>query len=133
MDRNPPANSETQGLIDRSAAARSCLTGEVRALRQRLDVPARIRGSLQHHPATWMISSLATGLAASLVWHRNPRPAAKPGRGIPAKLLGLAWTATRPLVKIWLGDQVKNWLAGQGLPSPANRLLARLSKTPKSL
>ena len=139
MDRNPPENAEIQRLIDLSAAARSCLTGEVRALQHRLDVPARLRGSLTSHPATWMFGSLATGLATSLLWQRNPRAGnsppttAKPSRGIPSKLLGLAWVATRPMMKIWLGDQLKNWLAGQAFRSPAGRLLARLSTTPKSL
>lgn len=132
MDRKSPAHAEVQRLIELSAAARSCLHGEVRALRRRLDVPARLRGSLQHHPATWMFGSLASGLAASLVFRRKP-PTAKPSRGIPAKMLGVVWTASRPLVKIWLADQVKNWLAGQALPAPASRLLARLSPTSKSL
>ena len=133
MDRNPPANSEIQRLIDLSAAARSCLTSEVRTLRQRLDVPARLRGSLFKHPASWMCGSLTTGLAASMLWRRKPATTAKPARGLPAKMFALAWTATRPLVKIWLGDQVKSWLAGQAFPAPASRLLTRLSATSKSL
>lgn len=132
MDRKSPDSSDIQRLIALSAAARSCLHGEVSALRRRLDVPARLRGSLQHHPATWMLGSLVSGLAASFVFRRKPS-SVKPSRGIPAKMLGVAWTASRPLMKIWLADQVKNWLAGQPLPAPASRLLARLAPTSKSL
>jgi len=101
------------------------------ALRRRLDVPARLRDSLQHHPASWLFGSLASGLAASWVFPRKP-PTPKPARAIPAKMLGVAWRASQPLVKIWLGNQVKNWLAGQPLPEPASRWLSRLSPTFKS-
>lgn len=137
MDRKSPAIPEIQRLIHLGAAARSCLMGEVGALRQRLDVPARIRGSVHDHPATWMFGSLAAGLAASCLFRRkNPSPNSptpQKSRGIPVKLLAMAWTASRPLVKLWLAEQAKNWLAGQPLPSPASRLLARLSPTSKSL
>ena len=131
MDRKSSNHPEIQRLTELSAAARSCLQGEVCALRRRLDVPARLRGSLQTHPATWMFGSLASGLVASFALRRKPS-SPKPARGIPAKLLGVAWTASRPLMKIWLADQVKNWLAGQPLPESASRLLSRLSPTTKS-
>ncbi len=133
MDRIPPANPEIQRLIDLSAAARSQLTLEVRSLKQRFDVPARLRGSLQQHPTGWLLGSLASGLAASLMFRRNPPPSSRPKtRRLPARLVGMAWTAARPLAKIWLGDQVKNWLMGQALQSPSNHLLTRFVPTSKS-
>jgi hypothetical protein len=112
MDRKLPENPEIQRLIQLSAAARCCLESQIIALKQRVDIPSRLRGSLAHHPASWMIGSLAAGLATSLAFHRKPSTENK-RRGIPATLLGLTLTAARPLVKVWLADQVKHWVAGK--------------------
>ena len=133
MDRKLPKNQEIQRLIRLGAAARSCLGDEVVLLKQRLDVPARIRGSLKDHPAGWVLGSLASGLAASLLFRLKPRAVEKKHRGLALTLLGLALTAIRPMAKVWLTDQVKNYLAGQSrastakaspssLPHPANPL-----------
>ena len=121
MDRKLPENPEIQRLIQLSAAARSCLKCETIALRQRLDIPSRVRGSLKDHPAGWILASLASGIVASFVLRRNP-PTTTKRRAIPGILLGLTLTAARPLVKIWLGDQLKHWLAGHAFPAPASRL-----------
>jgi hypothetical protein len=131
MDRKSPQKPEIQQLIDLSAAARSCLTCEARALRQRLDIPARIRNSVKCHPASWLLGSLASGIAASFAFRRKPRTTLA-SRRTPSKMLGFVWTAARPLVKIWLADQVKHWLAGQAFTSPAGFLQARFSPTRKS-
>lgn len=133
MDRKLPKNQEIQRLIRLGAAARSCLGDEVVLLKQRLDVPARIRGSLKDHPAGWVLGSLASGLAASLLFRLKPRAVEKKHRGLALTLLGLTLTAIRPMAKVWLTDQVKNYLAGQSrtstakaspssLPHPANTL-----------
>lgn len=112
MDRKPPHNQEIQRLIRLSETARSCLESEAISLRQRLDVPTRIRGSLKSHPTAWLLGSLASGLAASLFFRRSPAPTEKKHRGLPLTLLGLALTAVRPLARVWLTDQVKNYLSG---------------------
>ena len=132
MDRIPPANPEIQQLIQRSAAARACLTGEAVVLRRRLDFPARIRHSLMDHPAAWGLVSLASGFAASLVFRRKPASRGH-HQSIPATLFGLTLTAARPLLEIWLGQQLKQWLAGPSCHALAGRLLTRPSPTSKSL
>lgn len=129
MDRKLPEHPEIERLIRQSEISRAYLGSEIVALRQRLDVPARIRGSLKEHPTGWLFGSVASGLAASLFFRRKPAPAKKP-RGIPGVLLGLTLTAVRPLVKVWLGDQLKLWLSGKtpsigALPAPS-------SKSPKA-
>jgi hypothetical protein len=132
MDRKLPENPEIQRLIHLSAAARSCLKCETIALRHRLDIPSRVRSSLKNHPTGWILASLASGLAASFVLRRKP-PTTNQRRAIPGILLGLTLTAARPLVKIWLGDQLKHWLAGPAFPAPASRLPAHSSATSNSL
>jgi hypothetical protein len=132
MDRKLPANPQIQRLIRRSAAARCRLEVDATALRQRFDIPSRIRGSIKEHPSVWWLASLASGFAASWVFRRTP-PTGKKHRGIPATLLGLTLTAARPLAKIWLGDQVKHWLAGPSFPSPARRPPPQPARFSKSL
>jgi hypothetical protein len=122
MDRKLSETQEIQRLIRLSEASRSCLDAEATALKHRLDVPARIRGSLAQHPTSWVFGSLASGLAASLMFRRKPAAAAgKKRRGIPGVLLGLTLTAARPLVRVWLADQANRWLTGasSGLSIPS--------------
>lgn len=121
MDRKLPKDQEIERLIRLGEAARSCLEHEAVLLKQRLDVPARIRGSLKEHPAGWLLGSLASGLAASLLLRLKPRrPAEKKHRGLPLTLLGLTLTAIRPIAKVWLTDQVKSYLTGQTRAVAAN-------------
>jgi hypothetical protein len=132
MDRNLPEKPEIQRLIQLSAAARSCLKREATTLRHRLDIPSRVRSSLKDHPTGWILASLASGLAASFLLRRKPPPTTK-RRAIPGILLGLTLTAARPLVKIWLGDQLKHWLAGHAFTAPESRLHSLSSTTSNSL
>jgi hypothetical protein len=117
MDRKLPKDQEIQRLIRLGEAARSCLEQEAVLLKQRLDVPSRIRGSLKQHPAGWLFGSLASGLAASLLLRLKPRPQEKKRRGLPLTLLGLTLTAVRPIAKVLLTDQLKNYLTGQSRAS----------------
>jgi len=121
MDRKLPENPEIQRLIRLSEASRACLESEAVALKHRLDVPSRIRGSLHDHPSAWLFGSVASGLAASLMFRRRPA-APKKRRGISGALIGLTLTAARPLAKVWLSGQLKqlavNSFAGNTQSSP---------------
>lgn len=110
-----------------SEAARASLGRDASALCRKLDVAARFRDSLRRHPASWLLGSLASGLAASFLLRpaRTVASAAAPG-GFPLKLLGLTLTAARPLAKVWLANQAKQWLASRteaarSRPIPPNR------------
>jgi len=105
---------------------------EATALRHRLDIPSRIRGSLSDHPSAWLLASLASGLAASFLFRRKP-PIATNRRAIPGILLGLTLTAARPLAKIWLAKHLKHWIAAHAFPSPASRLHSHPALTSNSL
>lgn len=116
MDRKLPENPEIRRLILLGDAARSCLSHEAAALKHRLDVPSRIRGSLKSHPTGWLFGSMAAGLATSLLFRRRPSKsvgAEIKRKSLPLALLGLTLTAVRPFAKVWLTDQVKNYLSGQ--------------------
>ena len=113
MDRKLSKTQEIERLIRLSEKSRACLGSEAASLKQRLDVPARIRGSLKQHPTGWLLGSLASGLAASLLFRRKTVVKEKKHRSLPFALLGLTLTAVRPFAKVWLTDQVKNYLVGQ--------------------
>ena len=111
MDRKLSEKAEIERLIRLSENARSCLESEAARIKQRFDIPARIRGSLSAHPTSWMFGSLASGLVGSLLFSRRRKPAAQTSRRSAAGiLLGLTLTAARPLAKVWLSNQAGRWL-----------------------
>jgi hypothetical protein len=123
MDRKLQQRQEIERLIRLSDSARAGLEAEAELLRQRLDVPARFRSSLKNHPTGWLVGSLASGLAASLLFGRRPQVVAeKKRRGLPLTLLGLSLTAVRPLAKVWLTNQVKQYFAAQRAGPPQDQL-----------
>jgi hypothetical protein len=111
MDRKLQQAQEIERLIRLGEAARSSLEVEAISLKQRFDVPARIKDSLKSHPTGWLVGSLASGLAASMLFSRRPPAREKKNRSLPLTLLGLSLTAVRPIAKIWLTDQVKQYLS----------------------
>ena len=108
-------------LIGQATAAREVLFTEAKTLRHRLDVPARIKGSLSEHPSAWMLGTAGVGLLASMVFRRRPAREAKKSRGTSSVLLGLALTAARPLVKSWLTGQLGRWATGFTSTPPISR------------
>jgi hypothetical protein len=125
MDRKLSEKARIEQLIRLSAASRACLESEAAALRKRLDFPKRVYNSLAAHPATWMFGSLASGLFASALFRRRPRPAAPKRRGAVLGLLGLTLTAAKPLAKVWLANQMKDWITRPRPTSPTARPLPR--------
>lgn len=127
MDRKLSKNQEVERLIRIGESARSCLKSEVTSLHERLDFPARVRDSLKSHPTGWLVGSLGSGLAASLLFRRKPAAAATATtgatkhRGLLASLPGLAFTAARPLLKAWLTNQATGYFAGRSGTVPASR------------
>ena len=130
MDRELSKDQQIEQLIRQSQIARSFLESEANVLRQKLDVPARLRSSLKGHPTGWLFGSAATGLAASLLFRRKPAPAARQNRGLPLKILGLILTLARPMAKLWLSGQVKNYLAATSRQPALNRPSGETAPSP---
>jgi hypothetical protein len=72
-----------------------------------------------------MFGSLASGLFASLIFRRRPRATVPKRRGATLGLLGLTLTAAKPLAKVWLANQLKDWMTRSKPTSPAPRPLPR--------
>lgn len=125
MDRKLPEKAQIEHLIRLGSAARACLEDEAATLRKRLDFPSRVRDSLASHPASWMLGSLASGLLASTLFRRRKRIATPKRRGAILGLLGLTLTAAKPLAKVWLANQLKDWMVRPKSPASSPRPLPR--------
>lgn len=111
MDRKLQQTEEIERLIRLSQTARSSLEVEAVSIRQRFDIPTRLKDSLKQHPTGWLVGSLVSGLAASMLFTRKAPVREKKNRGLPLTLLGLSLTAVRPIAKVWLTDQVKQYFS----------------------
>ena len=118
---------DIEQLILASARARDILGGEVVALRRKLDVPARLRGSLKKHPLGWLGGSLAAGFVATGFFRRKPRPRPKETarKGLTGLLLTIAIAAVRPVLKIWLTGQLKQFVTAKLENHPVSLTPAR--------
>lgn len=126
MDRKLSEKTEIERLIRLSESARASLEIEAERIKQRFDIPARIRGSLSAHPTSWLFGSLASGLAASVLFSRRGKTVVKPRqRGIAGMLLGLTLTTARPLAKAWFSNQVEKWLRHASANPPTARPLPK--------
>jgi hypothetical protein len=118
MDQ-PTQELEIERLIRLAAASRACLNAETRALKHRLDFPSRLKDSLKRKPTLWMIGATVTGFVGSGLFRRKLKVSkiqtqglvSEKSRGMIPILLGLAITAARPVVKVWLIEQLKNFVA----------------------
>lgn len=95
---------EVEALILRLEASRSGLGKRMVELRQRVDVPSRIRGSVRGKPWLWFGGSVAAGYVASRIL-RRPKRAARRNRWF-----GLMTTAAFALLKPMLKQVVTNEL-----------------------
>ncbi len=95
-------------------SARGLLGAQAARMKRSLDVPARVRGSLKQHPTGWLVAALSAGIMVSSLLRRrsSSSPLVKKHRSVPIAVVGLALTAFRPFLKMWLTDQVKNYLIG---------------------
>lgn len=113
MVQNPQAPAVTE-LLRRSQLARERLTVDLAEFKHRVDVPGRLKDSLQSNPTAWIGGGLAAGLMASLALRRGRSAPEKTRR---AGLTGLALTAAgavaRPMLKAWLGGKLRDALASR--------------------
>lgn len=122
MDRELSRQQEIERLIRSSENARRFIRSEVHSLKAKLDVPARVRGSLKGNPFGWLFGSAASGLVASLLFRRkSARSVGKKSTPRPFRFLALILTLVRPMAKVWFTGQVRNYLSGAVTRLPATR------------
>ncbi|MBK1882994.1 hypothetical protein JIN85_11245 [Luteolibacter pohnpeiensis] len=111
---------DIEQLIRISAQARSLIGDEVQSLRERLDVPSRMRNAVAKNPTAWLGGSLVTGFLTTAIFrrkakrskhHKEPLIEEPAKKGLLGILITLLFTAGRPLLKMWLTGHFKQFLA----------------------
>ncbi len=92
-----------------------------------LDLPSRLKASMSGSPAKWLGGSLAAGLVASLLFRSRkknlPSRLAATVKKERGSLLSLAFSLSKPVLKIYATKLLKDYLARrlmageQGRPS----------------
>lgn len=110
-------SKQLAGLIQQAEASRLALTETHARFRRRLDVPAHIKSSITGAPVKWLGGSLVAGLAASLFLRPRKKkiPAkaviVKKQRGFMLGLLALLFTLSKPALKIYATNLLRDYLA----------------------
>jgi hypothetical protein len=112
-----PTQQETEiaELIRRSEASRLRLSDAHAALKDRMDVSARLKESLKTEPAKWLGGSLVAGFVASRLFRPRRKsaeniPRVKKQRNFLFGTLALATTLAKPAAKIYATKLVKDYL-----------------------
>jgi hypothetical protein len=125
MASNVPIPREIQRLIQTGNTARNVLGSEIRAFKHKLDVPARVKESLTSHPTGWLGGSLVAGMAGSLLFRRKAKREKLKKKTFWGFVLSLVIASFRPLIKVWLAGQLKNYVTAKfeqdEIPSRPNR------------
>lgn len=121
-----PQISEIERLIERSDASRLFLTGHVKTLRYRADIPARVRRLFRSHPSLWFGGSLLLGcLFTAMV--RSKKPIPKPQSAHRKGLLGFVLASVTALAKPALKTMLIAQLRKRML-SPTEKIKATASR-----
>jgi hypothetical protein len=115
MAKPTQKSSEIAELIRCADAARFQIGQAHHRLKQKLDIPLRIRDSLKSSPLKWLTGSLATGFVGSFLFRsRKPRKdEAKKSRGWIMSSLSMAFNLAKPALKIYGAKILQDYLQHQ--------------------
>lgn len=106
-------NQRLQELSNQAQSARIVIHGEVQHLRHQLNLPLRIRSSIQSNPKPWLFGSIGAGILTTLGLKKlfktpsfSPSPVENKPKGLTSIVLGFAFAAARPFLKSWLSNQL---------------------------
>ena len=119
---------ELAELIQRSEVARIQIGQAHHKLKQKLDIPLRIRDSLKSSPLKWLGGSLGIGFVVSFLFRskrRQPKYAVeKKHGGWFSRLLLISFSLAKPALEIYatkfLKDYLQNQLKGGSSSSAGN-------------
>jgi len=108
-----PQATPVEDLVRRSQVARERLTIDLAEFKHRVDVPGRLKESLNRNPTGWIGGGLAAGLLASLAFRREKPAAVKKRTGLAGLALTAAGAVARPMLKAWLAGKVRDTLTSR--------------------
>lgn len=104
-------------LVKSSEASRLALSDAHAGLMHAIDFPARLKSSMFSSPVKWLGGSMVAGLATSLFFRSgkmnatSPPTTAKKERGLMLGLLSLAFSLSKPALKVYATKLLKDYLA----------------------
>jgi len=118
MAKSTQKSLELEKLIRRSEAARVQIGQAQQQLRQKLDIPLRIKDSLMGSPMKWLGGSMVAGFVGSFLL--RPRKSTFMGsviggrrRGWFLGLLMMLFSLAKPTLKIYAAKLLKDYLKNQ--------------------
>lgn len=116
----PPEQPSLEILTARLAASRESLGHHAASLREKLDLPARMRrtalDSVRSHPLALFGGTLGVGFIASRLF-RRPKPAKAPRSGLTSVLITTAIAILKPAIIRFITDELKRrYMPGQPTP-----------------
>jgi hypothetical protein len=115
-------------LVKSSEASRLALSDAHAGLMHAIDLPSRLKASISGSPAKWLGGSLTAGLVASLLYRSRKKNApsrlttVKKERGSMPGLLLLAFSLSKPALKIYATKLLKDYLASHLTAGQRSRL-----------
>lgn len=130
MAKSTQQKAEIAELIRRSEASRLRLSDAHCALKDRLNVPARLVGSLKAEPKKWIGGSVVAGLVASRFFRSKKKASKKyqkekKSRGLVLGTFALAATMVKPAAKIYATKLLKDYFRNQLESGSAQRPVSR--------
>jgi hypothetical protein len=119
MAKTTQKSLELAELIRCSDVARFQISQAHLQLKQKLDIPLRIRNSLKASPLKWLGGSVAAGFVGSLLFRsKRKQPKLESGsekksRGWFFALLMMLFTLVKPTLKIFASKILKDYLQNQ--------------------
>lgn len=104
-------------LVKNSEASRLVLSDAHAGLMHAVDLPARLKSTMFSSPAKWLGGSMVAGLVVSLLFRSGKMDAtsrnttAKKERGIMLGLLSLAFSLSKPALKVYATKLLRDYLA----------------------
>lgn len=131
MAPQPQESSDAETLIRRIEASRSALAVRAHGVREKLNVPRRVKESALRHPLTLFGASLGTGFIASRIIARPRKKKTKEkksGSGMIGFIAASAFAAARPLLLKFVAAEAKRRFADYA----EKRFPARTTRIPLS-
>ncbi len=117
MARSTKQKAELEELVRRSEASRLRLADAHSALKDRLNVPARLVSSMKAEPKKWVGGSAVAGLLMSRIFRTKKAPEkvreVKRQRNFLLGTLALAGTVAKPVAKIYATKLVRDYFKKQ--------------------
>lgn len=108
-------DSQRNSIAGGRHIAKQQFTNRKRSLKEKFNLPKRIKTSIRTHQTKWMVGALGTGLALTMLRGRRHHAPARSKRTVKKRAFpaALILAVVRPIVKGWVVKQVTKLAANK--------------------